>query len=70
MSEEYQRIELSGTARRRRWSSAARRNGVAPNLVYRWRRLLSEGGFTADRTKPPSATRKFASSKNGFASRA
>ncbi len=67
MSEEYQRIELiTGTARRRRWSteqklriidesfepgetvsSAARRNGVAPNLVYRWRRLMSEGGVTA-----------------------
>src|SRR5688500_20324745 len=28
-------------------SSAARRNGVAPNLVYRWRRLMSEGGGTA-----------------------
>ncbi len=23
-------------------SSAARRHGVAPNLLYRWRRLLSE----------------------------
>ena len=28
-------------------SSAARRNGVAPNLLYRWRRLMSEGGVTA-----------------------
>lgn len=28
-------------------SSVARRNGVAPNLVYRWRRLMSEGGVTA-----------------------
>ena len=28
-------------------SSAARRHGVAPNLLYRWRRLLSEGGVTA-----------------------
>ena len=28
-------------------SSVARRNGVAPNLVYRWRRLLSEGGAAA-----------------------
>jgi transposase len=25
-------------------SSVARRNGVTPNLLYRWRRLLSEGG--------------------------
>jgi transposase len=28
-------------------SSVARRNGVAPNLLYRWRRLMSEGGVTA-----------------------
>ncbi len=28
-------------------SSVARRNGVAPNLLYRWRRLLSEGGTAA-----------------------
>src|SRR5579872_7217252 len=28
-------------------SSIARRNGVAPNLLYRWRRLLSEGGAEA-----------------------
>jgi transposase len=28
-------------------SSAARRHGVAPNLLYRWRRLLSEGGAMA-----------------------
>lgn len=26
-------------------SSTARRHGVAPNLLYRWRRLLSEGGL-------------------------
>jgi transposase-like protein len=25
-------------------SSVARRRGVAPNLLYRWRRLLTEGG--------------------------
>ena len=25
----------------------ARRHGVAPNLLYRWRRLLSEGGAAA-----------------------
>ncbi|MBX4899732.1 MULTISPECIES: IS3 family transposase [Rhizobium] len=28
-------------------SSAARRHGVAPKLLYRWRRLLSEGGAVA-----------------------
>ncbi|WP_261339098.1 IS3 family transposase [Rhizobium leguminosarum] len=30
-----------------RVSSAARRHGVAPKLLYRWRRLLSEGGAVA-----------------------
>ena len=28
-------------------SSDARRNGVAPNLLYRWRRLMLEGGAVA-----------------------
>ena len=28
-------------------SSVARRCGVAPNLLYRWRRLLTEGGAAA-----------------------
>jgi transposase len=28
-------------------SSVARRHGVAPNLLFRWRRLMSEGGVTA-----------------------
>ena len=28
-------------------SSVARRNGVAPNLLFRWRRLLNEGGVAA-----------------------
>ena len=28
-------------------SSAARRHGVAPNLLYRWRRLMKEGGAVA-----------------------
>ena len=27
--------------------SVARRNGVAPNLLYRWRRLMNEGGVAA-----------------------
>ena len=67
MSDDYQRIEIiTGTARRRRWTTAeklriveealqsgeslsavARRNGVAPNLLYRWRRLMTEGGAIA-----------------------
>ena len=28
-------------------SSTARRHGVVPNLLYRWRRLLNEGGAAA-----------------------
>lgn len=28
-------------------SSIARRHGVAPNLLYRWRRLMTEGGAVA-----------------------
>ena len=28
-------------------SSVARRNGVAPNLLFRWRRLMNEGGAVA-----------------------
>lgn len=28
-------------------SAVARRNGVAPNLLYRWRRLMVEGGGVA-----------------------
>lgn len=28
-------------------SIVARRNGVAPNLLYRWRRLMLEGGSVA-----------------------
>ena len=28
-------------------SVVARRNGVAPNLLYRWRRLMPEGGAVA-----------------------
>ena len=30
-------------------SSVARRNGVAANLLYRWRRLMTEGGTIAVR---------------------
>ena len=67
MSDDYQRIEvITGTARRRRWSTEeklrsveetlqpgesisamARRDGVAPNLLYLWRRLMTEGGAIA-----------------------
>jgi Transposase and inactivated derivatives len=36
-------------------SSAARRHGVAPNLLYRWRRLLSEGGAAAVDSDEPVA---------------
>ena len=28
-------------------SSVSRRHGVAPNLLYRWRRLMTEGGAVA-----------------------
>ena len=62
MSDEYQRVEvITGTERRRRWtteekrriveetltggdsvSAVARRHGVAPNLWYHWRRLVTE----------------------------
>ena len=28
-------------------SEVARRNGVAPNLLFRWRRLMTEGGTVA-----------------------
>lgn len=34
-------------------SSTARRHGVAPNLLYRWRRLLSEGGAAAADSDEP-----------------
>ena len=34
-------------------SAAARRNGVAANLVFRWRRLMSEGGATAVGSNEP-----------------
>jgi transposase len=67
MSDEYQRIEvITGTVRRRRWttseklrivaesvqsgetiSAVARHHGVAANLLYRWPRLMTEGGAIA-----------------------
>ena len=31
------------------YPAVARRNGVAPNLLYRWRRLMTEGGAVAVR---------------------
>ena len=31
-------------------SAVARRNGVAPNLLFRWRRLMLEGGSIAVRS--------------------
>ena len=30
-------------------SAVTRRNGVAPDLLYRWRRLMLEGGVSRDR---------------------
>lgn len=44
-------------------SAVARRNGVAPNLLFRWRRLMEEGGATAMGSNEPvvgaSEVRKF-----------
>src|SRR3546814_6360532 len=34
-------------------SSTARRQRIAPNLLYRWRGLLGEGGATAEETDEP-----------------
>lgn len=34
-------------------STVARRHGVAPNLLFRWRRLLSEGGAMAVSSDEP-----------------
>lgn len=70
MSDDFQRIEvITGTARRRRWTTeeklriveeslqpgmtvsyVARRHGVAPNLLFRWRKLMREGGGEALRS--------------------
>ena len=43
-------------------SSVARRNSVAPNRLYRWRRLLSEGGVTAVGSDEPVVGTSFGSS--------
>jgi hypothetical protein len=52
-----------------RVSSVARRNGIAPNLLYRWRRLMSEGCVTAvGQTNRSSAIRRCASLRSGCAS--
>ena len=40
-------------------SAVARRNGVAPNLLYRWRKLMLEGGsiaVTGDDSVTPNKT--------------
>ena len=34
-------------------SAVARRNGVAPNLLFRWRRLMDEGGAMAVGSNEP-----------------
>jgi transposase len=34
-------------------SSVARRHSVAPNLLFRWRRLMNEGGVTAVGSNEP-----------------
>lgn len=39
-------------------SSTACRHGVAPNLLYRWRRLLSEGGAAAVDSDEPLEVKK------------
>ncbi len=46
-AEEKVRIVEETLAPRETISSVARRNGVAPDLLHRWRRLMSEGGATA-----------------------
>src|SRR4051812_24220563 len=46
-------------------SSAARRRGVAPNLLYRWRRLMTEGGAAAvGSDEPVVGARRCAGSKS------
>lgn len=63
MSNEFRQVDPMIGDIRRRWtmerkleiieesyapgSSAVQRHGVAPNLLFRWRRLLSKGGAVA-----------------------
>ena len=48
-------------------SSVARRRGVAPNLLYRWRRLLTEGELLRwDRMSRWSQVRKCGGWKSAF----
>ena len=64
MSETFSKVEvITGVARRRRFTTeqklsvvnetlqsyVARRHGLSPSLVFRWRRLMSEGGKEAVR---------------------
>ena len=63
MSDEYQAIDINtGRARRRRWTADEKLriveetltcedsvSAVAPDLLYRWRRLMTEGGAIAVR---------------------
>ena len=46
-AEEKIRIVLEGLRGEESFSSVARLHGVAPNLLYRWRRLMTEGGAVA-----------------------
>ena len=50
-------------------SSVARRHGVAPNLLYRWRRLMAEGGVAAvGSDERVVGSWRFAGSRSGYAS--
>src|ERR1044072_3441995 len=61
MSDTFSKVEvITGVARRRRFSTelkrpgvsvsyVARRHGLSPSLVFRWRQLMSEGGREAVR---------------------
>src|SRR5262245_3560607 len=50
-------------------SSVARRHGVAPNLLYRWRRLMAQGGAAAvGSDEPVVGNPRFVGSRSGSAS--